>query len=233
MRIIGRKFHRNWRWVAGGPLQPLDLLWLWQRFHQLTCGPIVTPSSCCSLEVHITSYLLHCTPCCLIYAYTLQLTTGWQHSRHTLPRNHPAPAAARLPLTCALRARRTFGQPCLKRAATSLTTHLLPLFPIRPQSARCMATQALHNPNAITKKVYFDVEIGPNKAGRIVMGLYGKVRQRIARAVNEASCAWLLCTRPARVRGGPDEACEDFPPSRPCTAVGRWHVLRRSCKRCC
>lgn len=37
-----------------------------------------------------------------------------------------------------------------------------------------MATKAALNPDAITKKVYFDIEIGGNAAGRVTMGLYGK-----------------------------------------------------------
>ncbi|GLI66705.1 hypothetical protein VaNZ11_010638, partial [Volvox africanus] len=36
-----------------------------------------------------------------------------------------------------------------------------------------VTVRAAHNPAAITKKVYFDVNIGANKAGRIVIGLYG------------------------------------------------------------
>ncbi|GIL65191.1 hypothetical protein Vafri_18979 [Volvox africanus] len=36
-----------------------------------------------------------------------------------------------------------------------------------------VTVRAAHNPAAVTKKVYFDVDIGGNKAGRIVIGLYG------------------------------------------------------------
>ena len=32
---------------------------------------------------------------------------------------------------------------------------------------------AAHNPAAVTKKVFFDIEIGAAKAGRVVVGLYG------------------------------------------------------------
>jgi len=39
---------------------------------------------------------------------------------------------------------------------------------------RAMATaDAQHNPDAVTKRVFFDVSIGPNPAGRIEIGLYG------------------------------------------------------------
>ncbi|KAG2492162.1 hypothetical protein HYH03_009653 [Edaphochlamys debaryana] len=36
-----------------------------------------------------------------------------------------------------------------------------------------VSVRAAHNPAAVTKKVYLDVNIGANKAGRIVIGLYG------------------------------------------------------------
>ncbi|KAF8073224.1 GapC [Scenedesmus sp. PABB004] len=38
---------------------------------------------------------------------------------------------------------------------------------------RCMATAPSHNPGAVTKKVFFDIEIGGQKEGRVVIGLYG------------------------------------------------------------
>ncbi|GBF89676.1 hypothetical protein Rsub_02846 [Raphidocelis subcapitata] len=58
------------------------------------------------------------------------------------------------------------------------------------RSARCITSRAAgvrrmavapvramsgkpHHPEAITKKVFFDINIGPNKAGRVVIGLYG------------------------------------------------------------
>ncbi len=34
--------------------------------------------------------------------------------------------------------------------------------------------RALHNPNAITKKVYFDLEVANKPAGRVTIGLYGE-----------------------------------------------------------
>nr|ABA01141.1 peptidylprolyl isomerase/cyclophilin-like protein [Chlamydomonas incerta] len=36
-----------------------------------------------------------------------------------------------------------------------------------------VTVRAAHNPAAITKKVYFDINIGANSAGRVVIGLYG------------------------------------------------------------
>jgi peptidyl-prolyl cis-trans isomerase B (cyclophilin B) len=36
------------------------------------------------------------------------------------------------------------------------------------------AVEQQHNPDRITKRVYFDVSIGPNPAGRIEIGLYGE-----------------------------------------------------------
>ncbi|GLC47492.1 Photosynthetic NDH subunit of lumenal location 5 [Pleodorina starrii] len=39
--------------------------------------------------------------------------------------------------------------------------------------ALSVTVRAAHNPAAITKKVYFDVNIGANSAGRVVIGLYG------------------------------------------------------------
>eukprot|EP00877_Chromochloris_zofingiensis_P010455 jgi/Chrzof1/5663/Cz16g10200.t1_CYP20 len=35
------------------------------------------------------------------------------------------------------------------------------------------AMAATHNPSAVTKKVYFDIEMGNQKAGRVEVGLYG------------------------------------------------------------
>jgi peptidyl-prolyl cis-trans isomerase B (cyclophilin B) len=34
-------------------------------------------------------------------------------------------------------------------------------------------TMATYNPDAITKKVFFDITIGDKQAGRVVIGLYG------------------------------------------------------------
>ena len=41
--------------------------------------------------------------------------------------------------------------------------------------ARCMAAAAgaVHNPDAVTKKVFMDIEIGGAPLGRITIGLYG------------------------------------------------------------
>ena len=41
--------------------------------------------------------------------------------------------------------------------------------------ARCMAAAAgaVHNPDAVTKKVFMDIEVGGAPAGRITIGLYG------------------------------------------------------------
>ena len=36
-----------------------------------------------------------------------------------------------------------------------------------------MSATACHNPDAITKKVFMDIDIGGAPAGRIVIGLYG------------------------------------------------------------
>lgn len=52
------------------------------------------------------------------------------------------------------RAASRISRPVLQRAATSS----------RLVSVRAMAAKA-HNPGAITKKVFFDMEIGGNKAG--------------------------------------------------------------------
>lgn len=41
------------------------------------------------------------------------------------------------------------------------------------QAVRAMATEKQHNPTAVTQKVFFDVTIGGQKAGRVVIGLYG------------------------------------------------------------
>jgi peptidyl-prolyl cis-trans isomerase B (cyclophilin B) len=42
------------------------------------------------------------------------------------------------------------------------------------RNVRAFATvEQQHNPDAITQRVYFDVNIGPNPAGRIEIGLYG------------------------------------------------------------
>lgn len=43
----------------------------------------------------------------------------------------------------------------------------------RARRAGAVCVRAAHNQAAITKKVYFDVDIGGNAAGRIVIGLYG------------------------------------------------------------
>jgi hypothetical protein len=53
-----------------------------------------------------------------------------------------------------------------------------------------MAAQAL-NPDAITKKVYFDIKIGDKEAGRVTFGLYGK---DVPRTAEVCTCSWVYCT---------------------------------------
>jgi hypothetical protein len=63
--------------------------------------------------------------------------------------------------------------------------------------------RAAHNPAAVTKKVFFDINIGPNKAGRVVIGLYGNDVPKVRRILSYLP-GWKPARLPAQVLTRPE-----------------------------
>ncbi len=59
-------------------------------------------------------------------------------------------------------------------AGAPLAAPARPLTRCLHASVQTMAAAALHNPTAVTQKVFFDITIGQEPAGRITIGLYAK-----------------------------------------------------------
>ena len=69
------------------------------------------------------------------------------------------------------RGARAMGGGMRMKAVRATRLHGAPLVGRSTITARCMS--AAHNPGAITKKVFMDINIGSDPAGRITIGLYG------------------------------------------------------------
>lgn len=73
-----------------------------------------------------------------------------------------------------------------------------PLFYFVVMACACFGAQAKDDKDPlVTKKVFFDIEIGGEKAGRVVIGLFGKVVPKTAQNFYELATheVRLVCTK--------------------------------------